>query len=96
MESELLSAMAARLIWWESAEWAKRHPDRVIAQVMEIGSFEDVQRLRQALGDQRLRQVLQGAQAGWFSPRSWNYWHRKLLPQADGGVPMLPSRRFEP
>lgn len=94
--SAVLAALAARLIWWESAEWAQRHPERVIAQVMDLGTFEDVQRLRAAVDDQRLRQVLSSAQAGWFSTRSWSYWHRKLNPQADGSVPELPSRRLSP
>ena len=94
--SAVLAALAARLIWWESAEWAQRHPERVIAQVMDLGTFEDVQRLRAAVDDQRLRQVLSSAQAGWFSTRSWSYWHRMLNPQADGSVPELPSRRLSP
>jgi hypothetical protein len=38
--------------------------------------------------------VLQRAEAGWFSPRSWTYWHRKLdLAPADA-IPPLPRRRF--
>ena len=93
-EESLLKALAARLIWWEPADWAQRHPERVIAQVMELGTFEDVQRLRHALGDERLRAVLTQAQPGWFSPRSWTYWHRKLMPRPDGSIPAMPKRRF--
>ena len=29
-------------------------------------------------GDGRLVEMLQGAEAGWFSPCSWTTWHRKL------------------
>jgi hypothetical protein len=42
----------------------------VIAQVLELGTFEDGEGLRHALGDGRLAQVLQRAKPGWFSPRS--------------------------
>jgi len=93
-ERELLRPLAAQLIWWQPAEQAIRHPERVIAQVMDIGTFETVQTLRQGLGDRRLAQVLQQAEAGWFSPRSWTYWHRKLGLTRSGPVPPLPQRQF--
>ncbi len=69
--------MAARLIWWQPAEQSPRHPDRVIAQVLELGTFEEGQRLRQSLGNGRLARVLQRAEPGWFSTRSWNCWQQK-------------------
>jgi hypothetical protein len=93
-EQALLQPLAARLIWWQSPEQSLRHPDRVIAQVMELGAFDDVLRLRQVLGDHRLAAVLQRAQPGWFSPRSWTYWQLKLALAPFGMVPPLPQRRF--
>jgi hypothetical protein len=77
---ELPRPLAARLIWWQPAEQSPRHPDRVIAQVLELGTFEDGQRLRQSLGDGRLAQVLQRAEPGWLSPRSWTYWAAETWP----------------
>jgi len=65
----------------------------VIAQVMEIGDFDTVLQVRPSLGDTRLAQVLQRAEAGWFFPRSWTYWHRKLGVTPTGPVPPLPLRR---
>ncbi|MFN9618414.1 MAG: hypothetical protein ACK55X_01715 [Synechococcaceae cyanobacterium] len=67
---ELLRPLAARLIWWQSAQQSLRHPDRVIAQ------------------------VLQRAEPGWFSPRSWTYWQQKLGLADSGSIPPLPRRRF--
>jgi len=46
--------MAARLIWWQPPEQALRRPERVIAQVMNIGDFDTLQQLRRRLGDGRL------------------------------------------
>lgn len=91
---ELLRPLAARLIWWQSAQQFLRHPDRVIAQVLELGTFEDGEGLRQALGDRRLAQVLQRTEPGWFSPRSWTYWQQKLGLAASDSIPPLPRRRF--
>ena len=91
---DLLRPLAAQLIWWQPADISLRNPDRVIAQVLDLGSFEAGQRLRQVLGDRRLAQVLQRAEAGWFSPRSWNYWQQKLGLARSGAVPPLPRRHF--
>lgn len=95
-EQALLQPLAARLIWWQSPQQSLRRPDRVIAQAMEFGDFDSVLRLRQVLGDRRLAMVLQCAQPGWFSPRSWTYWHLKLGLAPSGAVPPLPQRRFGP
>jgi hypothetical protein len=65
-ERELLRPMAARLIWWQPPEQALRLPERVIAQVMDIGDFDTELQLLRRLWDRRLAEVLQGAEAGWF------------------------------
>ncbi len=59
---ELLRPLAARLIWWQPAKQSLSHSDRVIAQVLELGTFEAGQSLRQTLGDGRWVQVLQRAE----------------------------------
>jgi hypothetical protein len=41
-----------------------------------------------------IAQVLQRAEAGWFSPRSWNDWQQKLGLARSGAVPPLPQRHF--
>jgi len=69
-ELALLQPLAARLIWWQSPAQSLRHPDRVIAQVMELRNFDS---------------ALQRAQPGWFSPRSWTYCQRKLAVAPSGG-----------
>ncbi|MEB3201079.1 MAG: hypothetical protein VKK62_11210 [Synechococcaceae cyanobacterium] len=94
VDSDSLKSFAARLIWWQPVEQSLRHPDRVIAQVLELGTFEEGEQLRRALGDGRLATVLQQAEPGWFSPRSWTYWHRKLGLASSGALPPLPRRRL--
>ena len=65
---------------------------RVMAQVMDIGEFADVQALAAEPGDAVLCDVLRHAEAGQFSPRSWAYWHCRLGLSLVGQVPALPSR----
>ena len=68
---------------------------RVIAQVMNIGDFEDVLALESALGDTPLRDAITQAQAGQFNARSWHFWHYRLgLADVAGEIPPLPVRTF--
>ena len=91
---DALTALAAKYIWWKTPAEAVELPDRVIAQVMNIGDYADVQTLAHRVGDGVLRDVLAHAQAGQFSERSWAYWHYRLGLAELGQVPPLPARRF--
>lgn len=69
-------------------------PHRILAQVMNIGDFDDVRELVDLMGDEVLRGVLKSAEPGEFNLRSWCYWHYRLGLADLGGVPPLPQRRF--
>ncbi len=70
-------------------------PERVIAQVMNIGDYADVQEMAHQLGDEVLRDVLAHAQAGQFCERSWAYWHYRLGLADVEQIPPMPSRKFQ-
>ena len=92
---ETLKLLARRYIWWKSPDAAAREPRRVIAQVMNIGDWDDANTMRQRLGDAALRDALTHAEAGQFNARSWTWWHYRLGLARTGEVPPLPVRRFE-
>lgn len=69
-------------------------PERVIAQVMNLGDYADVQLLANQVGDDVLREILSHAEAGQFNERSWAYWHYRLGLASLDAVPALPMRRF--
>lgn len=69
-------------------------PERVIAQVMNVGDYADVQALASQVGEEILRDVLTHAEAGQFNERSWAYWHYRLGLSSVDQVPDLPVRRF--
>lgn len=94
MRAETLKALAAKYVWWKSADDAMAWPERVIAQVMDIGDWDDVQALASEVGDDALREVIANAQAGQFNPRSWAYWHYRLGLCDVDEVPPLPVRTF--
>jgi hypothetical protein len=91
---ELLKCLAASYIWWKTPEEAVQQPDRVVAQVMNIGDFDDVQALANQIGDDYLREVIAHAEIGQFNERSWAYWHYRLGLAEPGLVPALPKRRI--
>ncbi len=85
--------LARKYVWWKSPDDAADQPERVIAQVMNIGDFEDLQRLEALAGNEFLVQILTQAEIGQFTPRSWSYWHYRLGMAEIDQVPALPSRR---
>ena len=94
ISQESLKLFASKYIWWKTPEEAITMPQRVIAQVMNIGDYADVQSLVSQVGDDALREVLSHAEAGQFNERSWAYWHYRLGLSSVGQVPALPERRF--
>lgn len=95
IDTASLVDLARRYVWWKSPHEALRTPERVIAQVMNIGDYSDVQSLARQVGDDVLRAVIRNAQAGQFSPKSWSYWHYRLGLANIDEVPPLPKRSFE-
>jgi hypothetical protein len=90
----LLLRLASRYIWWKTPEEAVRLPKRVMAQVMELGTYEDVLQLTQTAGQPALKNVIQTAEAGWFSPESWHFWNYRLNLCEIGHVPPLPQKKI--
>lgn len=94
LDREALQHFARKYIWWKTPEQAVATPERVIAQVMDIGDWDDVQALAEDASDDVLRDVLRHAEAGQFHARSWAFWHYRLGLAKLGQVPPLPARRF--
>jgi len=89
---ETLKFLANRYIWWKTDHEALQLPERVIAQVMNIGDYADVQKMSDQVGDAVLTEVLTHAEAGQFNERSWCYWHYRLGLASVGHVPPMPMR----
>lgn len=91
---DLLKRLASKYVWWKTPEDAVAMPERVMAQVMNIGDYADVQNLASQVGDEVLRDVISHAQAGQFHQRSWAYWNYRLGLASVDDLPPMPSRRF--
>ena len=92
-ESELLGKLGQKYIWWTPTGGASHAPERIIAQVMNIGTYDDIRLLETTLGFRRLADVMIQAAPGWFSPRSWSFWRGRLRLETDAPIPSEPPRR---
>jgi hypothetical protein len=84
-------ALAARLVWFESAEMALAQPLRFLAYAFANGRDCDMRIVRSHLSDDALRYALQNAPPGIIDAKSWAYWHVML---AMGDAPALPERQL--
>ena len=66
---------------------------RIIAQAMNLGTFDDIVVLEQTVGKSRLVEVMLRAEPGWFSDRSWEFWRGRLSLSAGGAIPEEAPRR---
>jgi hypothetical protein len=57
---------------------------------MTLGSWNDVQNVRAAVGDAPFRHVIEKPPPGVFDERSWCYWHRVFKRP----IPPLPQRNL--
>ena len=95
LELDSLKQLANKYVWWQTPDEAVCMPERVIAQVMNIGDYDDVRELSRQVGDDVLRKVLLQTQVGQFGKRSWAYWNYRLGLASVDDVPAMPVRRFE-
>jgi hypothetical protein len=90
---DLLAELGRKYIWWAPVGSEPHARERVIAQVMDLGTYEDIQRLEAALGFEQLADIMLHAAPGWFSPRSWGFWRGRLARETNKAIPSQPPRR---
>lgn len=94
--AEVLQQLAAHTIWWMTPEEACQTPYRVLAQVMNLGTAEDLHLMLKTFGCEPLKEVIAHAQAGWFDRKHWCFWHSVLELSDPLHVPPLPTRPIPP
>lgn len=91
-QTNFLYFAAKQYIWWKEPEKALKHPQKVLAQVMNIGVWDDVCKMSGVFSKEELRQVLLMAEAGQFSRKSWQYWNCILTNCSIDSIPKPPTR----
>ena len=84
IEQEQLKKIATELFWWQTPEVSLANPRRFLAQVMTLGTWQEVQLVKNVFGWDAFKEALLNAQAGVFDKRSWAYWRVFFsLPEAE-------------
>lgn len=82
--------MARKYVWWQAPRITLEDPRLLIAQVMTLGTLDDVRWLIGRAPAEELRQVLREPPVGIFNERSWRFWHLRLGCRP---IPPLPARQ---
>ena len=94
LSSELAADLENKFFWWEPVGTKPRSDDRILAQAMNFGAFDDVVRLENTVGADRLVDAMLGAAPGWISDRSWEFWRGRLALVTGRMIPEEPPRRL--
>ena len=93
--ASFLKRVSPVYIWWKTPDEALLYANRLIAQIMDLGTYEDTRDLVRLVGTDRLCAVIDRAEAGWFRPQSWSYWHYRLhLTEPGVDPPPMPTRNL--
>jgi hypothetical protein len=93
LPSEFASELENKFFWWEPVGSQPRSSARILAQAMNFASFKDVLRLEREIGSYHLAQAMLGAEPGWISNRSWEFWRGRLVLATGRAIPEEPPRR---
>ena len=80
-----IAGFGRKYLWWEPVGGQPHSEDRIIAQTMNLGTYDDILVLEQTVGKSRLVEIMLRAEPGWLSDRSWEFWR--------GRCPMPPEQR---
>ena len=84
-----LKVLAQKYVWWEDPDVATKRPAVLLCQLMQLGTYDDVQVARQLFGDEAFKAALRQAPPGILDEKSWNFWHRLF---AEVPIPPMPVR----
>ena len=82
-------AMARKYVWWQPPERTLADRLLLLAQMMTLGTVDDVRWLVGRVSEDDLRAVLRDPPVGIFNGRSWTFWHLRL---GCHPAPELPAR----
>lgn len=90
---DVIAEFGRKYLWWEPVDGQPHSEDRIIAQTMNLGTYDDILLLEQAVGQPRLVEIMLHAEPGWISDRSWEFWRGRLSLATSMPIPDKPPRR---
>jgi hypothetical protein len=90
---QTIAEFGRKYLWWEPVGDRPHSDDRIIAQTMNLGTYDDILLLEQAVGNARLVEIMLHAEPGWISDRSWEFWRGRLSFATGAAIPDKAPRR---
>jgi hypothetical protein len=89
-ETSVLEHLARRYVWWtDPKRVVNESMPRLIASVMELGTWDDAETLRAIVGHEAFEEVALNPPQGIVSARSLAFWYARL----GLGQTRMPSKR---
>jgi hypothetical protein len=90
---ETIAGFARKYLWWNPSGGLPHSDDRIIAQTMNLGTYDDILLLEQTVGTARLVEIMLHAEPGWLNDRSWEFWRGRLSFATGAAIPNEAPRR---
>jgi hypothetical protein len=90
---DTIAEFGRKYLWWEPVGGQPHSEDRIIAQAMNLGTYDDILVLEQTVGKSRLVEIMLRAEPGWISDRSWEFWRGRLSFATGAAIPDNAPRR---
>lgn len=90
---EAIAEFGRKYLWWEPVGGRPHSDDRIIAQTMNLGTYDDILLLERAVGTARLVEIMLHAEPGWINDRSWEFWRGRLSFATGAAIPDKAPRR---
>lgn len=91
--AEIITRFGRKYLWWVPANGGSHSDSRIIAQTMNLGTYDDILLLEQTVGHAVLVDVMLHAEPGWINDRSWEFWRGRLSFATGKVMPSDPPRR---
>jgi hypothetical protein len=88
-----ISEFGRKYLWWKPIGGQPHSEDRIIAQTMNLGTYDDILLLEQMVGKPRLVEIMLRAEPGWIGDRSWEFWRGRLSFAMGAAIPDKAPRR---
>jgi hypothetical protein len=82
--------LAAAYVWWQSPETSLNEPEKILRQILKLGTARDYVAACEIWGEEAFRTALVTAPPGAIDERSWDFWHRYFGMEP----PAAPKRTF--
>src|SRR3979490_3056863 len=88
-----IAEFGRKYLWWRPLGRQSHCDDRIIAQTMNLGTYDDILLLEETVGKARLLEVMLRAEPSWINDRSWEFWRGRLSFATGASIPKKGPRR---